>query len=275
MNEIVINNFRRIKPTMLLLPLCIIILVIIFLYWQDALNVDSYVQIQKDYFYFLNSKLSQFHSFEYNLTQFGDGLVFLALLSILIVYTPKVWESLFSALLVSVILSSSLKEIFSVPRPATIFDNDSFTIIGKTLTGYASLPSGHSITTFTILSVLLFLFMPKKAISKVLWTILIIIVGLIIISTRVGVGAHHPFDTVIGSLIGVFSGIAGILISRKYKIWNWIENKKYYPVFIILFVGSIVVLILKIMTVPLTVFYLAIISLIISLYVVTKIYLKK
>ena len=260
---------------MLLFPLCIIILITLFLYWQNALNVNSYVQFQKDYFYYINSKLSRYDSFEHNLTQFGDILVPFSLLSIFIIYAPKIWESMASGLLVSVILSSSLKKIFSVPRPAIAFEKDSFVIIGEPLIGYNSLPSGHSITAFTILAVLWFLFMPKKQIYRVLWFVLMIIVGLIIVSTRVGVGAHYPLDTIVGSTIGFFSGIAGILISRKYKIWSWINNKKSYPIFILLFILNIFVLINKIKIYPLMVFYLSIISLIISLYVVTKIYFKK
>ena len=275
MNKIVIDNFHRLKPYLFFFPIRIIILVVGFLYKQQALSNELYVQIQKEYFYFINSELSQFPSITFNLTQIGDPLIFLSFLTIFVVYAPKLWESLLSALLVSILFSFTLKEIFSVPRPSVIFDNESFTIIGEVIGGYASLPSGHSITTFTILSVLLFAFMPKKPINRVLWTTFAITFGLIIVSTRIGVGAHHPLDTVIGSAIGFFSGLAGIFISRKYKIWNWIGNKKYYPIFIFLFLGSIFALIFKIIDSPLFVFYLTLISLIISLYVITKIYFRK
>ena len=275
MNEIVINNYRRLKPAILFLPASIIGLIVLFLYFQNALSVSSYVQIQKGYFYFINSELSQFPMIEYNITQLGDALIFLSFLTILITYTPKVWECLISALIISAILSFCLKEIFTIPRPATIFDNNSFSIIGETLKGYASLPSGHSITTFTVLTVLLFSFIPKKLIFTILWCSLIIIVGVIIVSTRVGVGAHHPLDTIIGSNIGCFSGISGIFVSRKYKIWDWINHKKYYPIFILLFLVGIFVLISKIVEKPLIIFYFALISLIISLYVITKAYFKK
>ncbi|MGP2569784.1 phosphatase PAP2 family protein [Ornithobacterium rhinotracheale] len=275
MNKFVINNYRKISLYLLLLPIAIIVFIFIFLYINNALSNESYVQIQKEYFYFINSKLSQFPSITFNLTQIGDPLIFLSFLTIFIVYAPKLWEALIPSLLVSVLFSFCLKELFSVPRPSVVFNNDSFIIIGKVLGGYSSLPSGHSITTFTLLTVILLGFNPKNLKNKILWTLLCLTFGIIIIATRVGVGAHHPLDTIIGSAIGILSGLLGIFISRKYKIWDWVNHKKYYPIFIFLFLGSIFALIFKIIEAPLFIFYLAVISLILSLYVITKTYLQK
>lgn len=137
------------------------------------------------------------------------------------------------------------------------------------------MPSGHSITIFTILTVLLFSFMPKKLKLKIPWIFLIITTGLIIAFTRVGVGAHHPIDVILGSIIGYISGLLGIFISQKYRIWNWINNKKYYPIFILLFLICCVSLIFRIINENLVIFYLAFISLAVSLYKITAVYVKK
>ncbi|WP_293893319.1 phosphatase PAP2 family protein [Flavobacterium sp.] len=275
MNTNVIDNYSKIKPSLFFLPLSFLITIVLFLYSQNALSVDKYIQIQKNYFYFLNSKLSQFPNTIYNLTQLGDALIFLSFLTIFIVYAPKIWESLLSASLVSAIFSRVLKDLFHVPRPAEAFDRNSFVIIGKTLPGFSSLPSGHSITVFTILTVLLFAFMPKKLNYKILWSFLIIIAGLILVFTRVGVGAHHPLDVITGSIIGYICGLTGIFISRKYKIWSWINNEKYYPIFILLFLICCIVLINKIINENLIIFYLSLISLIVSLYKIIYVYAKK
>ncbi|CEN37980.1 phosphatase PAP2 family protein [Capnocytophaga cynodegmi] len=274
MNDYITDNYKKVSFYLLLLPIFIIGAIIGLLYSQNALNVMGYVNIQKNVFYFLNGKLSQFPILEDNLTQIGDAFIGMSLLSILIIYTPKMWEALLSASLVSLVFSKTFKEIFDIPRPATIFDNDSFNIIGETLVGYSSLPSGHSITTFTLLTVCMFAFAPKKRTYRYLWFVCLVLLGLLIAFTRVGVGAHHPFDVIIGSTFGFISGLLGIFITRKYKIWTWIANKKFYPIFILIFLGCLIVIITKIIDKNLFVFYLALLSLIVSLFIITKSYVQ-
>jgi len=275
MNTYVINNYSKLKLSLFFLPAFLLITIVLFLYNQDSLSVDKYIQIQKSCFLFLNSKLSQYPSTLFNLNQFGDEIIFLSFLSIFVLYAPKIWESLISASLVSLIFSSLLKKIFAVPRAAAVFDNHSFVIIGKTLTGNNSLPSGHSITVFTVLTVLLFGFMPQKLKYKVLWSIFIVITGLIFAFTRVGVGAHYPLDVIIGCIIGYISGLLGIFINKKYKIWTWINNKKYYPIFILFFLICCISIINKITNENLIVFYLSLTSLAFSLYKIINAYIKK
>lgn len=275
MNTSVINNYSRLKPYLFFIPLIFLIAIVLFLYSKGALCADKYVQIQKDSFLFVNYHLGQYPNLEYNLSQFGDALIFLSFLSIFIIYAPKMWEALLSSLLVSIFLSCPLKSLFAVPRPAAAFNNNNVIIVGKALCGHNSLPSGHSITVFTILTVLLFGFMPKKLKFKILWIFLIISIGLIVAFTRVGIGAHYPFDVIIGGIIGCIAGLSGIFISRKYKIWNWINNKKYYPVFILLFLICCVSLICRIIDENLIIFYFAFTSLAVSLYKIITVYVKK
>lgn len=274
-NVYVVENYLKLKLTLFIVPITILLAIVLFLYWQNALQVDQYIQIQKECFLFLNSKLSQFPLTQFNLTQFGDAIIFLSIVSIFFIYAPKIWESLLSASLVSCIFCTTLKKLFSVPRPAAFFDHDSFVIIGKTLTGHNSLPSGHSITVFTVLTVLLFAFVPKKLSFKILWYIFVIGTGLIFVFTRVGVGAHYPIDVITGSIIGYISGLLGIFISLKYPIWNWINNRTYYPIFILFFGICCFVLINKIMEDNLIIFYLSLTSLFVSLYKIIHVYVKK
>jgi len=274
-NSSVIENLNKVKVSLFYIPLFLLIGISFYLYFADALSVERYVEIQKDIFLDINSTLGQFPSLMLNLTQLGDALIFLSFLTLLIIYAPKFWESLISASIVSAILSKFLKVLFSVPRPAAILDNETFIIIGKKLIGHSSLPSGHSITTFTIITVLMYAFMPKKISSKVAWIILLIGLGFIIISTRVGVGAHFPLDVIIGGIIGYISGLIGIFISKNDKLWAWIGNPKYYPFFIILFMVCCVLLGTKIYKENLLIYYLSMISLIVSLYKIIYVYIKK
>ncbi|WP_250317942.1 phosphatase PAP2 family protein [Pedobacter sp. B4-66] len=275
MNTNVIENYSKLKLSLFIFPAFFLLLIVLLLYRQDALSTDKCIQIQKNYFFFLNSELSQFPKTVFNLTQFGDAIVFLSFISVFIIYAPKIWECLISASLVSCIICTSLKEIFAVPRPAAVFDKNSFVIVGKALTGHNSLPSGHSITVFTVLTVLLFAFMPQRLNYKVLWIVFITLVGLILVFTRIGVGAHHPLDVIIGGTIGYVSGLLGIFINEKYKIWTWINNKKYYPIIIFFFLFCCVSLVSRLLDDNLIIFYLSLITVVISLYKIVTVYVKK
>lgn len=275
MNKNVIINYSKLKLSLLVLPVLLLLIIALFLYSQDCFSTLKYIEIQKEYFYAINHYLGQFPSLMYNLTQLGDASVFLSFLIILVVYAPKTWEAILSASLFSALFSKILKSLFSVPRPAEALDHDTFTIIGRTLPGFSSLPSGHSITVFMIIAVLLFAFMPKKLTSKIFWVASLLIAGLFVVFTRVGVGAHYPLDVITGSIIGYLAGLLGIFFCRKYKLFNWINNKKFYPIFIITIVACCISLLIKIINENYIIFYLAFISLLVSLYKITQIYVKK
>jgi len=275
LNKNVINNYSKLTLSLYFSPLLILLIIFLLLYNHDSINVVNYIQFQKKWFFLINSKLSQFPIILNNLTQFGSELIFLSFLSIFIVYAPKLWESFLSAWVISILLSRSLKILFSVPRPAAIFDNNEFIIIGEKLTGNNSLPSGHSITVFTILTVLMFAFMPQKLKYKISWFVLFIITGLMLGITRVGVGAHYPLDVVIGSVIGYISGITGIFISQKFQIWSWINNKKYYPIFISLFLIFFILLVKRISDENLIIFYFSLSLLFFSIFKIINVYVKK
>ena len=275
MNNTVTGNFAKIKLTFFYVPLLFLFLIFIFLYINNALHNDAYVNLQKKMFLLINSELSAYPNILNNFTQLGDCLIILSFLTLLIIYTPKLWESLISAIIISGILTGILKPLFSIQRPSAAFINDHFAVIGPKLMGHNSFPSGHSITAFTVLSVLLFAFMPKMKKHKILWSFSICSIGVLIIITRIGVGAHHPFDVTTGAIVGYISAISGILISQKYKLWCWIANKKFYPFFIVLFASCCIILITKILATNLIIFYLALISLLTTLYVITSLYVKK
>lgn len=276
MNTILEINFRRLQLSLFYLPLFLCISIVVFLYKHDALHVDSLIQIQKEWFYYLNHNLSKFPNLQYNLTQLGDEFIILSLMTPFIVYAPKLMEALISASIISALLSSLLKAIFSVPRPAAVLHQDTFVIIGSVLHSLtSSLPSGHAITIFTVLTILMFGLMPKKMGSKFLWFVSFTIIGLMLAFTRVAIGAHFPIDVVVGSIVGYISGLAGIFLNRKINIWKWISNKKYYPLFIGLFVIALVKIVTKIIDENLLIFYFVLSILIFSLIVIVTSYAKR
>jgi membrane-associated phospholipid phosphatase len=275
-NDKITSNFQKIKGTIFILPIILLGIIAFFLYKNNAINATAYIDIQKNWFYALNTKLSQWPYFQYNLTQMGDALIFLSLLTIFILKAPKVWQALATASIISAIFSKVLKSFFAVPRPAAVLSHDSFTIIGEPLMSTTtSLPSGHSITNFTILSVLLFAFLPKEKINQILFYFGFVIVGLMFAFTRVGVGAHFPLDVFIGSIIGYISGVLGIFIQNKFNLFSWIGNKKYHPFFIVMFLVCLVVIIKKSFSEPLFIFFFTSVVLIYSLYLIILDYVKK
>ncbi|MBO9620927.1 MAG: phosphatase PAP2 family protein, partial [Niabella sp.] len=191
LNTTIINKYSRLRSILFLLPLILLALIVLFLYSQAAFNATGYTQIQKNCFLFINSHLGQYPSLQFNLTQLGDALISLSILSIFVLYAPRIWEALIPGLLVSLLFSSALKPLLTVPRPAAVFDNNSFIIVGKKLTGLNSTPSGHSITIFAVLAVLLFAFAPQKRGAKMIWFFVAVSTGLLVAFSRVGVGAHY------------------------------------------------------------------------------------
>lgn len=275
-NNYVADNYAQVKPALLYFPILLVGAIVLLLYASNALNSTAYVEIQKDVFFYMNARLSQFPNLQYNLTQMGNALIFMSFLAILILYVPKVWQTLIPASLLSLLLSKFFKLVLHVPRPAVAFDIDHFTIIGEQLRGYASCPSGHAVTVFTTLTVLLFAFMPRTLGMKSLWYFACISLGLLFALSRVGVGAHHPLDVLFGSILGYVCGILGILIDRKFPfLCSWIENKKLYPILMLLLTGCAIAVITKILHYNRVVFYLSLISLIISLYAITKTYTEE
>jgi len=275
MNNRIIANYNKVKSTKLYFPLLLLILIILFLFLSDSLNAKNYVKIQEPIFFYFNNLLGQFSSIEHNLTQIGDATIIFSFLTLFLVKAPKIWESLLSASIVSLIFSSLLKMIFWIPRPQQIYDNSKITIIGVRAIGFSSLPSGHSITIFTTLTVLLFAFLPKKRLNKVIYINAFVIIGFGIAMSRVGVGAHHPLDVVIGCIIGYICGLLGIFISKKYNIWSWINDKKFYVLLICLLLVLLITVAVKLYQSNLIIYYFSIASLIISIYKLNHAYAKK
>ncbi|ERJ60933.1 phosphatase PAP2 family protein [Sphingobacterium paucimobilis] len=274
MKSTVNKNILKIRLSYFFLPVLLLMAVFGFLFYSRALLHSEYIELQKELFLYGNAELSVYPVLMDNLTQLGDALILLSFLTILFVIAPKCWECFINALLISALFTAILKPLFAIPRPAA-FLQEKFTIIGPKLVGSNSFPSGHSITVFTILGVILFAFMPQRIILKILWCLFICVLGAILISTRIGVGAHYPLDVLVGSIFGYLSALIGIVVTQKFNLWTWIDKVKLYPIFMLLFTVSTVIIIFKILDTNLFIFYLALFSLLISLFVITRIYVQK
>ncbi len=269
------QNLLKVSLWFTLPALLILSTIFILIISQDSSYKEAYINIQQDLFFYLNKKLSAYPRIEHNLTQLGDVMIIFPFVAVFSLYASKYWESLLNASLLSLVVSAGLKRLFSIPRPARMFNMDSFTIVGRILKGENSLPSGHSITAFIVVTLLLFAFMPKKRrIYQFIWTIFILIIGTAIASSRIGVGAHYPLDVLAGSSIGYILAIVGIWLAHKTSLWNWIKENEstkvsaslYFTIRTIILTIWEVVIIKKIFDDNIPIFYISSIAIIITLY---------
>ncbi|HZH68868.1 MAG TPA: phosphatase PAP2 family protein [Flavobacteriaceae bacterium] len=269
------NNFSHVELSVLIFPVFILTLICVyFFFFNKESFIDGYINIQKDLFFYLNEKLFNFPNLQHNLTQLGDVLIFFPLVAVFFIYAPKLWEALLASALISLLVCAVFKKLFAMPRPAAIFNNEDFFIIGQTLKGKSSLPSGHSVSTFIVIAIVLFAFMPKNTIHKMVWSFFILLVGLIIALSRVGVGAHYPLDVLIGSIIGFVIVVIGINVTNKINWLSCIKNLKLFPLFIVLFIIWDILIVIKIANENLPIYYISVAALTITVTLMTRIYVK-
>ncbi|MCB0462440.1 MAG: phosphatase PAP2 family protein [Flavobacteriaceae bacterium] len=276
LDSMVTNNFKKVTSRFLILPIILLFLFFVFF----AFNIkntfaDTYVESQKAMFLELNELLSVYPNLAYNITYLGDCLVLFPFVFIFLFAAPKFWEVLLTSSLFTIITSALLKFIFAIPRPAALIDIDTFTIMGRPNIMHTSLPSGHSMTAFTVVTILLFAFMPQKKSHKVLWSVILISIGLSIAFSRVAVGAHYPFDVVLGCTIGYIMAILGITINKNTNWLFWMKNRKFYPIIMLIFSVWMYLVILKLIKHNMVIFYLSFIALIVTFCIITFKYVKK
>jgi len=205
-----------------------VVAILTYVFGQSGFSIESYTGIQTEQFLAMNAWFSGWPTFWANITEFGDASLFFAALTFFIFWKPQTWWALICAIPLSSIFSVVGKDFFGMPRPAAVLPHDQFNIVGKTLMGYNSLPSGHTITVFAIITVVASSFLTNQKSRK---NVLIIFAALaaaaIAAVSRVAVGAHWPLDVVTGASLGTVGGISGIILSQKYSnFWKRLSTPR-------------------------------------------------
>lgn len=140
----------------------------------------------------------------------GNGWAIFALACPLLLLAPRLLTAALVGGAISGVLSHFLKHSLEMPRPAAILDPANFHILGKALTHF-SMPSGHTLTAFAILTAFYFALEPTK--RGAYWWLFVAatLAGL----ARIAVGAHWPADVCAGAAVGLFSGIAGARLTQS------------------------------------------------------------
>lgn len=275
LDKTVINNFKNVKLKLVVVPFILLLLIFCFFAFSlDGTFVNTYVASQKDWFLTLNGVLSIYPNLMYNITYLGDALVIFPFIFIFLFIAPKFWEVLLTSSIFTLIICAILKTIFAIPRPAAMIDMDTFTIMGRPNILHTSLPSGHSMTAFIVITVLLYAFMPKKIVQKVFWSISLIAIGFTIAFSRVAVGAHYPLDVIIGSTIGYIIAILSIRTNTNINWLYWMKNRRFYPIIMLILSIWAYLVILKLIKHNLVIFYLSFIALVITFFIITYKYVK-
>ena len=102
------------------------------------------------------------------------------------------------ALVLSGIIAACLKLAYHSPRPFTVLENVRQLTIP---TEPNSFPSGHTSSTFSVVSVLVWTLRENKAV-----VCLLVLFAFLLAFSRIYVGVHYPFDVLVGAVVGVSSG---------------------------------------------------------------------
>jgi len=150
--------------------------------------------------------------FFYFATQMGEGWFFMATITIFLFINYGKSLIFATSLVLSTIVSSSLKWYFDTIRPMPFFKNLNINwhyVDGVIINVHQSFPSGHTTAAFAIFT-LLILFTKNKN-----WGFLFIILAWLTGYSRCYLFQHFPVDVLVGSVIGTFSSLI---------VYNWLSK---------------------------------------------------
>lgn len=147
------------------------------------------------------------------LSMLGNAWGVLAVTSPLLVLAPRLMWAWLCAAPFAILFSRGGKALIESPRPAAVVDTSQVRIIGELLHN-VSMPSGHTLTAFSMASAIYFA-LPQPGRAKHLWLFVLAAgAGL----SRIAVGAHWPGDVVVGTGLGLLAGMLGTrLLARMHS----------------------------------------------------------
>ncbi len=170
-----------------------------------------------DLFYFINNDLAN-PLFDVIMPHLSDcgGFVTLLVLCILAILVLRYYKKekyleiakmCLYALVLSGIIAACLKLTYHSPRPFTVLEHVRQLVVP---TEPNSFPSGHSSSSMSVVTVLVWCLRD----NKILITLLIAF-ALLVAFSRVYVGVHYPFDVFVGALVGVVSGVVVLKLKNQ------------------------------------------------------------
>ena len=137
------------------------------------------------------------------------------------------------------LLSAGLKRVFDTPRPPAVLAPELFHLIGARLTQH-SLPSGHSITAFTVATLLVLVWVGGRRWSSPLqaWAMRLALFALAaaVALSRVAVAAHWPSDICAGAGLGVLAAVLAQAAAQRGRLVDWLGSARGQAVLALLLV---------------------------------------
>ena len=157
------------------------------------------------------------------LTFLGNGWGIFALSFPLLLLAPRIFSAGILGGVISALASTTLKNVFDLPRPGGLLKENSFHYVGELLQ-YKAFPSGHTLTAFAIASALYFSYAKNKRTHLLILFLIASLVGL----SRNAVGAHWLTDVLAGSGVGMWCGMLGAQLAphipesqlKPQSIWS-------------------------------------------------------
>jgi membrane-associated phospholipid phosphatase len=191
-----------------LISIAVVLIVLAVVFMQGGnLNVEVFTAVQ-------GATRAWPDPFWAMVTICGEGVVAFALLSPTLAWQPRWYAAAIVAASLAGIYSNGMKHLFGLPRPASVLDPVHLHVIGQTLRAN-TFPSGHSVTAFTLASLLVFA--SKSPLKTALWTLPC---ASLIALSRVAVGAHWPADLAAGAAGGWVCGALGVAAISRWRSWN-------------------------------------------------------
>lgn len=162
-----------------------------------------------DLLYFINNGLAN-PTFDFimpHLTDLGGFLTLVGLTVLALIITWylkkeryfKIAKLCLFALVMSGVIAACLKLAIHEPRPYTVLSGIRQLVVP---TEPNSFPSGHTSSTFSVVTVLVHELWQYK------WLVVILVALCIVIAfSRIYCGMHYPSDVVVGAMVGIISGI--------------------------------------------------------------------
>lgn len=181
--------------------------------------------INVDLFYFINHSLQNplFDAIMPFVTELGSFVAMLAICIIVIilsiVFKKQTIKRIALMCLLSLLIADGialiLKNIICEPRPFITFGNVHLLVVED---DPFSFPSGHTTSTFAVVGFLVFKLRNK------LWSVILILFGIVIGFSRIYVGVHYPLDVIAGMILGVLT--AYFLYRYEDRIFNLLVKVK-------------------------------------------------
>ena len=140
----------------------------------------------------------------------GTGWGSLGLVAPLLLLAPRsLWACLCTVPFAAVCVRGG-KALIESPRPAALIDNSQMRIVGEAMHN-VSMPSGHTLTAFSIAAALYFS-LPAERRGRFAWLwLLAAATGL----SRMMLGAHWPGDVAVGASVGILCGLLGNVLAAR------------------------------------------------------------